>query len=277
MSDIVKDYIYPITYISDCQDFNTQGRLKARVASYFPSSNVNFVGVSNDVEAAINLVDIVDAYDGQPGVILANVAPRHGKAKIKWENGTPFGHFKLGVLDIFTTIDGYTLSLLQKVLKHDIVVNVYDIPSVVPHMGLPEDVQERIINTQFRSLDYLPRLAAAIMAGKDLPITETFSAMPKMPHKVCWIDSFGNIKTNILPEEIDFKVGESRVLRVGDNKQFYLPCHNRLKDIPEKQVALTVGSSGYEDKRFVEIMQQGKSAVKRLAVKTGLTLEYIKE
>lgn len=272
MSDF--HYTDPITYISDCRDDNTQGRLKARVATYFPGSNVTFVGVKNDFEAAINLVDIVDAYDGGPGVLIVNVAPRHGEAK-KWENGTPFGWLKLDNLDIFTTIDGYTLSLLQKVVRHDLKVAVYDIPKVVPHMGLDEATQERIIHTQFRSFDYLPRLAAALVSGKDLPVTEEFDAMPKIPHAVCWVDCFGNVKTNILPEEIGFEVGKRIVLRFGNNKQFYLPCYNRLKDIPDDETAITVGSSGFGQKRFIEIMRQGKSAANMMGVSAGHRIEFV--
>jgi len=192
----------PITYITDCRDDNTQGRLKARVSTYFPGSNVVFVGVTSalegaDLEAAINLVDIIDAYDGNPGIILANVAPRHGKAK-QWPNGTPFGWVKVGNVDIFSTVDGYTLSLLQKLLQKKLRVKVYDIPTVVPHMELDKETQKRIIHTQFRSLDYLPRLAAALMSGKKLPY-QTYSKFADMPLAICWVDSFGNLKTNILP------------------------------------------------------------------------------
>lgn len=272
----MSSYPKTITYISDCRDDNTQGRLKARVSSYFPGSYVGFVGVKSDYEAAINLVDIVDAYEGNPGIILVNVAPRHGAAK-KWPNGTPFGWFKLGNLDIFTTIDGMTLSLLQKVMKQDLKVNVYDIPSVVPHMNLSKEDQDRIIHTQFRSFDYLPRLAKCCMDGMDLPVTEIFDAMPRMPKSVCWVDCFGNLKTNILPEEINFKVGEKVCLRINDHKQVLLPCYNRLKDIPDDVVALTIGSSGHGDKRFIEIMQQGKSASISLGISSGQVLEYIND
>ncbi|OGY88054.1 MAG: hypothetical protein A2233_04660 [Candidatus Kerfeldbacteria bacterium RIFOXYA2_FULL_38_24] len=275
-----QEYLHPITYITDCRDDNTLGRLRTRVSTLFSGSSVVFVRVSSnlssaDVEAAINLVDIIDAYDGHPGIILVNVAPRNGNAK-RWPNGTPFGWLQLGNLAIFTTIDGYTLSLIQKVLKQQLTVKIYDIPTCVPKMDLSAETQKRIINTQFRSFDYLPRLAAEIVHGRPLPITETFSEIPIMPLSTCWIDSFGNIKTNILPEEIDFKVGEDRVLRVGENKQFRLPCYERLKDIPDNVAALTVGSSGLGDKRFIEIMKQGKSAACELGLTTGEQLRYIK-
>jgi hypothetical protein len=272
---MVKNYPHPVVYITDCRDDNTQGRLEARVATLFEDSNIVFVGVRDDIEAAINLVDIIDAYDGLKGTILVNVARRDGAAK-KWPNGTPFGHFKLGELDIFTTIDGYVLSLVQKLLHHDITVDIYDIPTVVPHMqGLDHVHQERIINTQFRSFDYLPRLAAHVMAGEDLPKTDQFKQVPIMPKAVCWVDSFGNLKTNVLPEEVNFEVGKNVVVRVSANKQLRLPCYNRLKDIPDNVVAFTVGSSGLGDKRFLEIMQQGRSAAYALGVGSGTLIDYV--
>ncbi len=272
---MVENYSHPVVYISDCRDDNTQGRLKSRVATLFKDSNITFVGVRDDIEAAINLVDMIDAYDGAPGVILANVARREGHAK-KWPNGTPFGHFRIGELDIFTTIDGYILSLVQKLLDHDITVDIYDIPSVVPHMqGLSPEKQEHIINTQFRSFDYLPRLAAHIMAGEQLPKTDTFTQVPLIPNAVCWVDSFGNLKTNILPEEVNFEVGKNVIVRVGPNKQLRLPCYNRLKDIPDNTVAFTIGSSGMGEKRFLEIMQQGKSAAYALGMGSGTLIEYV--
>lgn len=272
MTDHIQD---PVTYISDCRDDNTRGRLIARVSTLFKGSNVVFVGVKNDYEAAINLVDIVDAYEGRPGVIMANVARREGESKKRWPNGTPFGWFKLDNLDVFTTIDGYILSLLQKVMKTPLTVNIYDIPSVVPKMDISAEKQERIINTQFRSFDYLPRLAHALSTGADLPTTDHFDEVPLMPASVCWVDSFGNVKTNFLPEEIDFQVGEKRVVRIGNNKQLYLPCYERLKDIPDGEAAFTVGSSGYKDKRFIEIMVQGGSAAQQLGLRSGDSFEYV--
>lgn len=273
---MVKDYHHPVVYITDCRDDNTQGRLEARLATLFTDSNIVFVGVRDDIEAAINLVDIIDAYDGQPGTVLVNVAPRNGEAQKKWPNGTPFGHFKIDNLNIFTTIDGYILSLVQKLLHHDITVDVYDIPTVVPHMiGITDEQREHIVNTQFRSFDYLPRLAAHIMAGQDLPKTDTFKQVPIMPNAVCWVDSFGNLKTNVLPEEVGFEVGKHVVVRVSANKQLRLPCYNRLKDIPDNTVAFTIGSSGLGDKRFLEIMQQGKSAAYALGVGSGTMIEYV--
>ena len=276
--DFVFEGHTPITYITDCRDANTVGRLKSRVSTYFPNSNVILVGVKDDVEAAINLVDMFDAFEGRPGIVLMNVARREGgDRKKKWPNGTPFGHVKIGNIDLFTTIDGYVLSMLEELLEIDIEVEIFDIPDTVPNMGLEEKVQERIINTQFRSFDYLPRLAGAIMCGAELTPTETFTDVPTMPKMVCWVDSFGNLKTNLQPEDIQFEEGKEVVIRTGGHKQFRLPCYYRLKDIPDGYVAFTIGSSGVKDKRFIEIMQQGESAANALDLQTGDAIEFVEK
>ncbi len=264
----------PITYISDCRDENTRGRLQARLSTYFPGSNLIFVGVPTDYEAAINLVDIIDAYDGAPGVVLVNVARRDGDAK-KWPNGTPFGWFKIDKLNIFTTIDGFCLSLIQKLRGKNITVDVYDIPTVVPHMNVDEETQERIIDTQFRSFDYLPRLAAGLVGGEDYPRTTKWDEVPLMPEAFCWIDSFGNLKTNVLPEEINFKVGRDVIIRTDKHQQFRFTCYNRLPDIPDNEIGFTIGSSGMGQKRFVEVMLQGGNAAKTLNLESGTKFEYI--
>ena len=55
----------------------------------------------------------------------------------------------------------------------------------------------------------------------------------------------------------------------------HLPFYNRLKDIPDGQVALTIGSSGLGSKRFLEIMQQGASAASTLALQSGINIEFV--
>lgn len=229
----------PITYITDCKDENGKGRLKARLATLFRGNSVSFVGVSSDYEAAINLVDIVDAYGEGPGVILANVARREGHTrKQKWPNGPPFGWLRVGQIDIFTTIDGYIVSLLQRMKQTPFSIDLYEIPATVPHMGLSAERQAHVINTQFRSFDYLPLLAGQLCAGAPLPVSSTMSEVPPMPLALCWVDSFGNCKTNALPEDCGFQVGREVVLKVEEQRQFVFPCYSRLKDVPDNLVSL---------------------------------------
>uniref|UniRef100_A0A6U4K6Q5 Uncharacterized protein n=2 Tax=Hemiselmis andersenii TaxID=464988 RepID=A0A6U4K6Q5_HEMAN len=267
----------PITYITDCKDENGKGRLKARLATLFPGHSVELVGVENDYEAGINLVDIADAYEGRPGIILGNVARREGtQRRSKWPNGPPFSWLRLGDnIDVFSTIDGYILSLLQSMVGSKLTVELFDIPSTVPHMGLPPARQEHIIHTQFRSFDFLPLLAAHIVGGRDLPASGTFADVPEMPHALCWVDSFGNIKTNCVASDASFEVGRRITIKLDSQRQLTLECYSRLKDIPDGVVGLTIGSSGMDGKRLLEIVQLGKSAANTLALHSGTNIEFV--
>lgn len=83
--------IMNITIINDCKDANAVGRIVARTNSIL-SCPVVFIGVTSEIQAAGNIIDILDAIGENTGIMLVNVAPRNGAAK-KWTNGTPFGYF----------------------------------------------------------------------------------------------------------------------------------------------------------------------------------------
>jgi hypothetical protein len=114
--------------INDCRDDNALGRQALRVTQLFDRSPV-CIGVKSDREAAGNLVDLLDAAQGEPGVILVNVAPRHGSAK-KWANGTPFGAFWYQKTLVVSSIDGVTLSLVH---QFGLITSftLFDIPTVM--------------------------------------------------------------------------------------------------------------------------------------------------
>ena len=69
-----------ITIINDCRDANAVGRQIARATSLLGGS-VSFIGVSSDLQASGNIIDVLDALEENPGIVLVNVAPRNGKAK----------------------------------------------------------------------------------------------------------------------------------------------------------------------------------------------------
>lgn len=255
--------------INDCRDPNAMNRQVVRAAGLFQCA-VSPVGVSSDLEAAGNLIDTLDASGGAPGVILVNVAPRHGKAK-KWPNGTPFGHVQYQDTHIFSTVDGLSLSLLFK-LGLATTVEVYDIPTVINQMiaghELDAQLRTRIVDSQFRSYEFLPRVAKWHLNGKQLPVTShALSEFLPAPAAIWWVDNFGNCKTTLLPEEIQHSPGTILTTRFGN-----IPCYARLKDVPDNEPGLIVGSSGIHNRRFVELVVQGKSAAERYQITPGTPL-----
>lgn len=258
-----------VTIINDCHDPLTMNRQVVRAATFFPATHISPVAVGNyaDLEASGVIIDTIDAAMDEPGIILANVAPRHGKAK-KWPNGTPFGHIKYQNTHIFATVDGATLSLITKYgLAKDI--EVYDLPTVletmIKHGKLAEHLRAPITNTQFRSFEFLPRVANWYMKGAEIPsVTHALSDFLPAPLAVWYIDNFGNCKTTAWTEDVGHKAGTMVKTQWGD-----LMCYDRLKDVPNGEPGLIVGSSGYRENRFIEIVVQGKSAAAHFGIKVG--------
>jgi hypothetical protein len=247
-------------------------RQLVRAATFFPTAQISSVGVGNygDLEAAGIIIDTLDAALGAPGIILGNVAPRHGKAK-KWENGTPFGHIQVGETHLFVTVDGATLSLLHKYGLAD-TIDVYDLPTVVDAQikagKLERALRDYIVETQFRSYEFLPRVAAWYMAGDTLPCQKTpLSEFLPAPLAIWYIDNFGNCKTTAWATDVGHTPGKKLKTRWGE-----IMCYGRLKDVPNGELGLTIGSSGYGDKRFVELVVQGMSAASKLDIRVGDTL-----
>lgn len=262
-----------VTIINDCHDPLTMNRQAVRAATFFPATNISTVAVGNyaDLEASGIIIDTIDAAMDEPGIILANVAPRHGKAK-KWPNGTPFGHIKYQNTHIFATVDGATLSLIHKYgLAKEI--EVYDIPTVldamIEHGKLSEHLRTPITNTQFRSYEFLPRVAKWHMSGIDIPsVLHPLSDFLPAPLAVWYVDNFGNCKTTAWASDLGHVAGKKIKTQWGD-----LTCYDRLKDVGNGEPGIIVGSSGYRDKRFIEIVVQGKSAAEHFGIKVGDRLD----
>jgi hypothetical protein len=250
-----------ITIINDCKDDNAFVRQSIR-ASTLIGAPVTTVGVTNDIEASGNIIDALDAYQDRPGIILVNIAPRHGVGK-KWPNGTPFGYFWYNNILIVVSISGYTLSLVKK-LGLITEIKVLDIPTVMnvflKENSVTQNEADKIINTQFRSYEFLPLVASYLFERKDvvheiLPISE----IPDVQNTIWWIDNFGNCKTTLIEEEKDI------LLQKFPEAKFY----NSLKDVPNDTTGIIVGSSGIGEKRFLEIVIQGKNASEILGLQIG--------
>jgi hypothetical protein len=264
-----------ITIITDCADPNAKGRQETRARALLDVTPT-FVGVRSSLkasavlEASGNIVDVLDASLGEKGIITANVAPRNGEEK-HWGNGTPFGFFKCGEATVVTTHSPIMLSLPYKlglVERYDIV----DMEKTLEHMSvegrITPDEAVRVANSQFRSFDFLPRLAAWLHTGH-ATVSEQYELDPgtlAQQPAVWMIDSFGNAKITLLGEELEGRT--TLPTRWGE-----LPVVVSLKDVPDGQPAVVVGSSGFGDRRFAEIVLQGASAAEKFGIQQGDTLE----
>jgi len=268
------------TIINDCRDANAVGRQCARVASLV-GITPTFVGVGEklnenneydraEIEAAGCLLDILDATEGKEGLVLVNVANRHAKGK-RWSNGTPFGYFWFRKTVVVTTIDGAVLALIKKTGISD-HIKVMDIDKVMRYLVekqvCSEDIAEYMNYTQFRSYDFSPRVGAYLLKNHDVPHEIDYFAnanyITDISGKIWYIDNFGNVKTTVVPEEVNFANGKKIQTTIGE-----VPCYERLKDVPNNETAMVIGSSGIGNKRFLELVTQGMSAADKYSLHVG--------
>jgi hypothetical protein len=267
-----------VTVINDCQSFNEVGRQETRLSSLL-NSPVTFMGVDSDfsvnatLEAAGNLVDVLDAAEGREGVVLVNVAPR-GEQKKDGHNGTSFGYFRYQKTLVITTVRGHSLSLVKKLGLAD-TLKLVDVQEVAKFALDQQLISKRVHDylqvTQFRSFDFTPRLAAWLTQGFAVPATDmSFAEIEDIPNCVWYVDAFGNCKTTLLNQ--NFKPGEKIKTSVAE-----LNFYAYLKDLPKGETAMYVGSSGIEDKRFLELATQmtSGSAAKALGISVGTPIEIL--
>lgn len=260
-----------VTIINDCTDSNAKGRQFARVSSLFgcPIQQVDVhhnLKNGGNLEAAGNLIDVLDTTEGR-SVVLVNTAPRNGDGK-RWPNGTPFCYFWRGETLVVSTVSGYTLSLVKKFGIVD-SLRLLDVPTVVESAieagKINSEIGKKIIKTQFRSLEFSPRVARWIFDGVEVPFTEySFTNVPDAPRAVWCVDNFGNCKTTLVAEDIGFEHGKVVKTAAQD-----LHCYERLKDVPEGEEALIIGSSGYGGRQFLEIVVQGVPASEHFGISVG--------
>lgn len=259
-----------ITIINDCADQNAAGRQGTRVAALFGVAPT-MVGVRGTLDAAAeleasgNIVDALDAAGSARGAILVNVAPRSDDEK-RWGNGTPFCYLWVGSVLVVATVSGYTLSLLKRLgLLRE--VQVLDLAGTVGRMCERSDVdpneRARIIGSQFRSLDFVPRVAHFLLEGGE-PVAEPLDPthVPDAPLVVWMVDSFGNAKTTLLGGAFAHEATIATAWGV-------LPVVHALKDVQNGTAAITIGSSGYGTDRFLEIVVMGGSAERVLGIRHG--------
>jgi hypothetical protein len=265
--------------INDCDDPNARARQEVRFNGLFgvKPDFVELGAEEPDLEAAGQLVDTLgalqtpEAFPSKRAVILVNVAPRGDDVREKWENGTPFCYARAGDTTVFSAFEGRALSLAARLgLVEE--VELLDIPevtgSLVERGQLTSEEAKAIQNTQFRSLEFLPLAARLLIGNVTLP-SEKRRDIGRGVHNRAWlVDNFGNLKTTLLPEDIEFEEGRSVRLAPGLAGQEVV-CHERLTDVPTGQFALTIGSSGYGPHRWLELVKQKGRAADDLNLSVG--------
>ncbi len=251
-----------ITIISDCADANARSRQEIRYKALLGNTtNITFIGINNDLgakgelEASGCFIDALDAYNDTEGIIVVNVAPRG--AKERYPNGIPFCFGKIGKITVIGTPNCFTLAKKLGLISEISETDVY----TVCVQFLPEAEAKRISLSQFRSFEYLPHLTNWIYQGKEINAKNGEVYDFGDENYVWYVDCFGNCKTTIVCEE-----GSEFTNHTTLPYEFI----ERLTDVPKDGKGyFTKGSSGYKDKRFVEIVVQRQPASKILNLEVG--------
>ncbi len=255
---------------TDCKDSNAITRLFARLTALFDGSHIKTVGIDKDIEAAGCILDTLDALRVGQGdyIIIGNLAPR---AEKQYKNGAPFYIARVEKTIIIATKTCF--SLLRKVGLVD-TIGETDVETVC-RAFLPEQESLRIANSQFRSFEYVPLLARFAADDKEIPTTpESLDAFSpeKFENQIWWIDNFGNAKTTFTNNEIKDKIIDGKITFLIEGTEHILPFFERMADVPVGVVACIIGSSGYKDMRFAEIIKQGSSVAGALGLSVGNTI-----
>ncbi len=261
----------PVIYLTDCTDANARFRLSARIAALFGAAPAIYGLTSQraDLEASLTLLDGLQAAtlalgrQPEPSIFLVNVAPRE---HTQWDNGTPFCYFHYGNHLVVATIDGQTLSLVQRYLSIE-TVKLVDIPTVTKHAvasgWLTGDEADLIVNTQYRSLWFTPLLARWLCDHREIPYEDYLLSQMEIEPAVYFIDNFGNCVIPKLPHEIGFEPGQSLIVnhrnRRGQSRTNHpVKCYQRLAEVPPGKPGIVIGSGGTG---FVNLIVQGVSLV----------------
>lgn len=267
----MKSKLYPITIVSDCGG-QAMMRMQVCTASLHTDAQVFPCLSAHPIEAGGNIVDAIDSFRGERrGAILCNNAPR--QASHSCENGSSIVYGQLGEIRIVST------SCVLGLVKHlypELCVCKIDVDAFVQQFG----DETRGGRFQFRGLEVIPLLLQRLRDGTDLSaITTSFDHFPEVRPSVWLVDDIWggptNLKLTTLRQEVaGFEGGRIAVVRVQD-QHLEIPCYERLADIPKDELGLYEGSSGRDNRRFLEIAVMGSSAALRLNVHVGDEVEIM--
>lgn len=178
-------------------------------------------------------------------VVFINVAPRRDDPKARRDNAGE--QLTLVTLRngrrIVAVNSGYTLSFLAPAA------------TAINRLAVSNE------GSQFRSRDIYPQALARVIAADPQVIganvaPETVPAPP--PCSVAYVDGFGNIKLT-LPHDEPLPAGEQVPVTIGDVQRPAWVSEAGFA-VPQGELALSVGSSGWAGLRYRELFLRGGSA-----------------
>ena len=200
-------------------------------------------------------------------LIFHNVAPREDDPAVREGNaGERLAYARLPTgVRVVGVAAGFTYSYIK------------DIAEEMRWVNCPAE------GSQFRSRDFFPAAAAAILRGDAEILDEGIHAadFPEIPDAlVAYVDGYGNIKTTIPGAEAEAMQGRTCRIRIGAVEREVVAGSGTF-GVQLGQIAFAPGSSGYPlpdggDLRFVEIFARGGNAFEEFGrPRSGTPIEVI--
>lgn len=288
-----------VTFVTDCADQHAMARVEKALVDLEIAEHIVPLPLHGELGAhaiehmaALHTIDqlslgtyttfVSETHADIKHALLINAAPRTKKSQGK--NGPPFCVFTL-----FNTciISSYNEALLGFIADAGFDTDVYVFDriktpqGIVREFGYDDTTTDYFLHTQFRSLEWLPRLVHILkkynfnlthenmqkLYSDEIQVTRLSSYKSHLElSRVLLIDCFGNIKTSISekiipPASTTVTIDFIKNSTLQDLQTRTLPVYATLDEVPEGTLALVRGSSGVYGNKLYELMVGNRNAL----------------
>ncbi len=201
---------------------------------------------------------------GAQHLFYVNTAPRKDRRSARINNegeGLVYARLKNGVR-IVAVNSGYSLTFIK------------------PFATEIRELRVAKAGSQFRSRDIFPVAVGAVLRGeKSIMGRDVRKTVPDRVNEnvVVYTDGYGNLKTNINPEDLKKHKGKALYVKVGDAENIPIEVGAGIFDVADGEFCLARGSSGWalpgkgKTKSFAEVIKRGGSAARAVRHPEGGT------
>ncbi len=178
-------------------------------------------------------------------VVFMNVAPRRDDTAARRDNAG----------------EGLVLVTLQNGRRVVAVNAGYSLSFLAPHASSVRLLAVANEGSQFRSRDIYPAALARVLAGDHsvLGAELDLADIPAEPaSRIAYVDGFGNIKLS-LEAAAELPAGDTVTVAIGGETRTAWIKEAGFA-VPQGELALSIGSSGWQGRRYRELFLRGGSA-----------------
>lgn len=263
----IVNWLFPkrsVIFFTDCKDTNALSRVEVYLLALLKYVNIRVYGANSWQEIALSVYNILEIWKknkSEGNVVVGNFAPRNSN----WPNGAPFSFARLYGNLIVGTPECFSLLVSMNKLDKNRIYQT-DIFTVCSKFMTKEEALD-ISQSQFRSLEYVPKLISWLLEGEDVPANNAKNIPPAYKREIFHIDNFGNILFAMSKNDVTSI--ECKFFKIGNSIECPVNLKEKLVDLEYGEMGLVLGSKG-----FVELICKGSNAASMLGVKLGDKIEF---